>query len=346
MKKIAIEEHVLPPKYLELLHSRKEYPKRDYTVEKGKRFERQWLSATMTRLIDPAKPVKITDMGKGRLKEMDEAGIDMQVLSLSIPGVDEFNAKDGTAAAKMINDELAAMVQKYPKRFVAFAAIAPQDPIAAAKELERAVKQLGAVGTMINSHIHGEYLDNQKFWPVLEKAEKLDVPIYIHPKVPNPAMVKPYQGYPGLTNAMLGFAAETSLHAMRMILSGVFDKFPKVKIILGHLGEAIPFWLWRLDSRFDEELESDPTTREFYKKLKKKPSQYFRDNFYVTTSGMFWEPPLKFVIQVLGSDKVLFAADYPYESSKLATEFIDAASISASDKANVCHRNAERLFKL
>jgi predicted TIM-barrel fold metal-dependent hydrolase len=159
-------------------------------------------------------------------------------------------------------------------------------------------------------------------------------------------MIKPYLTYPGLASAMLGFAAEASLHAMRLILSGVFDKYPGLKIILGHLGEALPFWLWRVDSRWTEEKESDPSSAAFYKHYKKSPAQCFRDNFYVTMSGMFWQPVLQFVCSVMGSDKVMFATDYPYESSKLAVDFMESVQLSHTDKEKVCHLNAEKLLKL
>ena len=208
------------------------------------------------------------------------------------------------------------------------------------------MKQLGLKGAMINGNIQGEFLDKQKFWPIFEQAEKLDVPIYIHAKMPPQQMIEPYLAYPGLAAAMSGFAAEASLHAMRLICSGLFDKYPGLKIILGHLGEAIPFWLWRIDSRFAEEKESDPNSAAFYQDLKKEPSRYFKDHFYVTTSGMFWDPVMTFVCSVLGADKVLFATDYPYESSREAVAFINSASINRSDKEAVCFRNAEKLFGL
>ena len=345
MKKIAIEEHIHTEDYIAYLYTRKEYPRRDLIEKGGKKFIRDWWSPTNYRLMDPNKPDKLTDQGEGRIKEMDEVGIEMQVLSLSFPGVELFDAADGTSIAKRVNDNLSEVINRYPKRFASLAAIAPQDPLSAADELERAVTKLGLKGAIINGNIRGEFLDDKKFWPILETAQKLDVPIYIHPKMPPADMIKPYLAYPGLASAMAGFAAEASLHAMRLICSGVFDQYPDLKIILGHLGEALPFWLWRLDSRLQEE-KGDPASAEFYKYLKKNPSQYFKDNFYVTTSGMFWSPVLEFVCSVLGAEKVLFAIDYPYESSKAAVDFMDTSSISDTDKEKICHLNAERLLKL
>jgi 5-carboxyvanillate decarboxylase len=247
--------------------------------------------------------------------------------------------------AKTVNNDLSEVVCRYPERFAGLATLAPQAPEEAAEELERAVTELGLKGAMINGNIRGEFLDDKKYWIIFEMAQKLDVPIYIHPKMPPADMIKPYLAYPGLAAALSGFAAEASLHAMRLICSGVFDIYPKLKIILGHLGEALPFWLWRLDSRLQEE-RSDPASAEVYKNLKKNPSQYFKDNFFVTTSGMFWEPVLKFTSAVLGTDKVLFAADYPYESITEAAEFIDSISMGDNDKEQICHLNAERLLRL
>jgi 5-carboxyvanillate decarboxylase len=344
MKKIAIEEHFHTKDYIKYLFSRKEWPKREFVEESGKQLVKDWWSPQNFRLLPP-DPGAIADLGEGRIREMDRAGIDMQVLSLSFPGVELFDPADGTAISKTVNDELSEAVRQHPDRFAGFAAIAPQAPEAAADELERAVTRLGLKGAVVNGHIRGEYLDEKKYWVIFERAEKLDVPIYIHPKMPGPDMIKPYLAYPGLASAMLGFSAEASLHAMRLMLSGVFERYPGVKIILGHLGEAFPFWLWRLDSRFEEE-QSDPASAAFYRDFKKSPAQCFKDNFYVTLSGMFWEPVLKFVCSVIGSDRVMFATDYPYESSPLASQFMDSVDIANDDKKRISFENAERILKL
>lgn len=347
MKKIAIEEHFHTPGYIEYLRSRKEVPRREIVEEGGRKVERDWWSPTQYRVFDPDNPAhkQISDIGEGRIQAMDEAGVGMQVLSLSYPGVELFNPADGTAIARQVNDDMAEVIGKYPDRFSGFAAIAAQDPEAAAAELERAVTQLGLKGAMINGNIQGEFLDERKFWPIFEKAEQLDVPVYIHPKMPPPDMIRPFTAYPGLAGAMAGFTVEANLHALRLIFSGVFDDYPGLKIILGHLGEAIPFWLWRMDSRFAEE-KQDPVSAVFYQNLKKTPSQYFKDHFFVTISGMFWQPVLEFVCSVLGPDKVLFATDYPYESSREAVEFIDSATIDMAVKEKICNQNAINLLKL
>ncbi|MDB9822229.1 amidohydrolase family protein [Deltaproteobacteria bacterium] len=279
-------------------------------------------------------------IGEKRLKDMDEAGIDMQVLS-STPYHEGFlDPSEGTSMSETINNEIHKIIKKDSKRFAGFAGLACQDPDAAANELERSVKKLGLKGAIIYSHIQGEYLDDQKFWPVFEKAEKLDVPIYIHPKDPSPGMIGAYSKYPILADAMWGFAADVGLHAMRLICSGLFDEYPGLKIILGHLGEGIPYWLWRLDSR------SGRGTPQNGLLCKKKPSQYIKDNFYVTTSGMFWPPVLEFAHSVLGADRILFAVDYPAQLNSEAVKSIESMSISDEDKEKIFHLNAERLLKI
>lgn len=345
MKKIAIEEHFHTEEFVKYLYSRKKWPRRELIEEGVKTFVRDWWSPTAFRLFDPDIPSPLTDLGEGRLKNMDEAGIDMQVLSISFPGVEMFDAPDGTAMAKSINDELSSAVKRFPDRLAGFAAIAPQNPEGAADELERAVRKLGLKGAVINGNIGGEFLDDKKYWPIFERAEKLDVPIYLHPKMPSPDMIKPYLAYPGLASAMLGFSAEAGLNVMRLILSGIFDVYPGLKIILGHLGEAFPFWLWRMDSRYLEE-KSDPASASFYKDLRKTPAQCFKENFYVTTSGMFWQPVLQFVCSVLKEDRVMFATDYPYEATEEAVQFLETVEIDTSMRENIGYLNAEKLLKL
>jgi 2,3-dihydroxybenzoate decarboxylase len=346
MKKIAIEEHFVTESFINYLHSRKKYPRRDFIEKGGKKLVRDWWSLKDYMMMDPDVPDKALDVGEGRLQDMNAASIDMQVLSFVHPNTGRFSASEGTMMARKINDELAETVQKNPERLAGLANFAPQDPDAAARELERAVKDLGMKGAAIAGHVGEEYLDNQKYWVILEMAEKLDVPIYFHPGPPSEDMIKPYLAYPALALGLWGFAAEAGLHAMRLICSGVFDKYPGLKIILGHLGESLPFWLWRLDSRWPTGKGNIPIGGMAYKDFKKLPSQYFRDNFYVTTSGMFWPPVIQFVSSVLGADRVLFATDYPYETTIEAVKALEATPIKDEDKEKICHLNAERLFKL
>jgi len=290
---------------------------------------------------------KLYDRGEGRLKDMDEAGIDMQVLFIGTLSQDEvrasekLDASDATAIAKTINDGLSEVVKKYPKRFTGLAALPMGNPSQAADELERAVKELGLKGGEICSNVRGEYLDDEKFGVVFERAEKLGVPIYIHPRQPSLAIRKPFTDYPGMHGSMFGFAIDASLNALRMIYGGVFDKYPGLKIVLGHMGEALPFWMWRIDNRLHRE-----TVPRFGKKIKKNPSDYIKENIFITTSGMFFIPALLCAYLALGADRILFAVDYPMESNKVAVEFMEKAPICDSDKEKIYHLNAEKLLGL
>lgn len=342
MKRIAIEEHFSTKEHLEQLGLilRKEYPIQEIVeAEEQLHVELRWLSTPPSSLTGGlALSDRIVDVGEQRIRDMEEAGIDMQILSLVSPGVQAFDAATGTRMARKINDGLYKVVQKYPKKFAGLAAVAPQDPMGAAAELERAVKELGLKGASINSHTRGEYLDDRKYRVVFEKAEQLGVPIYIHPRSPSPDMAKPYLTYPVLATAMSGFAAEVSLHALRLIVSGLFDEHPQLKIIIGHLGEALPFWLWRLDNRW---LRAPGGMS-----VKKKPSQYIKDNFFITTSGNFSVSAFLCAYLELGAERILFAVDYPMESNKEAVQFMEGLPICNSDKEKVCHLNAEKLFGL
>lgn len=286
---------------------------------------------------------RIQDVGERRLADMDAAGIDMQLLLLTSPGVQVFDAATACALAISTNDQLAAIIRKHPARFAGLAAVAPQAPQAAAKELERCVGQLGLKGVVINSHTQGEYLDDAKFWDIFAAAEALDVPVYIHPNTPSPQMIAPFLPR-CLDAAIFGFAAETGLHALRLIVSGVFDRFPRLKIVLGHLGEGLPFWLYRIDFMHAGIVRANRS--EGAKPLKKKPSDYLRENFYYTTSGMPWEPPISFVQQQMGHDRVMYAMDYPYQYVPEEVAMGDALPLSAMQKKMFFQTNAEQIFKL
>lgn len=289
-----------------------------------------------TRLIHE----RLIDLGEGRIRDMDETGIDVQVISLTSPGVQVFAGELAAELAVEANDRLAEAVRIHPARFVGLAAIAPQLPEVAASEVERATTTLGLKGVIINSHTGGEYLDAEKYWPIFEAAESMSAPIYLHPRTPSPTMIQPYLDY-GLYFAEWGFAVETSLHAMRLIMAGVFDQFPDLKIILGHMGEGIPFWLDRIDNRYLLQVNIGAVDR-----MEKLPSEYFKDNFVITTSGMTYAPPLKLSNEVLGAEKILFAADYPYESVGEAVDFMDSAPVTESDRHKIYHANAEALFDI
>lgn len=286
---------------------------------------------------------RIQDLGDRRLHDMDSTGIARQILSLTAPGVQVFDAAEGAALARSSNDQLADAIRKHPDRFSGLAAIAPQDPAGAAKELERGVRQLGLKGAIVNSHTHGEYLDDPKFWAIFEAAEALNVPVYIHPTTPPKSMIQPYLPR-GLDGAIFGFAAETGLHLLRIIVAGVFDRFPKLVIMSGHLGEALPYWLSRIDFMHGNMVNADRYPG--VKKLEKKPSDYIKENMYVTTSGMAWEPGILYCQSVLGVDRVLYAMDYPYQFVPDEVTLTDNLPISAADKRKLFQTNAERVFGL
>jgi 2,3-dihydroxybenzoate decarboxylase len=224
------------------------------------------------------------------------------------------------------------------------AACAPQNPQRAAKEIERAVTRLGLRAVIINSHTLGEYLDHPKFSPILEAAEALDVPIYIHPNTPPRAMIGPMLEA-GLDGAIFGFGVETGMHALRVITSGALDRFPKLQIIVGHMGEALPFWLYRLDYMHQAGVRAG--RYECMKPLKKeKVSNYLRENFHITNSGVAWEPAIKFTQQVIGEDRVLYAMDYPYQCPLEEVSALDAMDMPIETKRKFFQTNAERLFKI
>ena len=298
--------------------------------------------ALWTRLGANAQLVaRLADIGEGRIHDMDAAGINMQVLSLTAPGVQIFEPATANALASETNDQVAEAIRKYPARFCGLAAAAPQDPKAAAKEIDRSVQKLGLRGVIINSHTRGEFLDDPKFWDIFEAAEALNVPIYLHPQAPPPAMIVPYVER-GLEGAIWGFGAESGLHALAIIRSGAFDRFPKLRVVLGHGGEALPFWLFRLDY-FSRVRPNNPKGGA---KLKRKPSEYMKENIYVTTSGMAWSPVITFLQSVLGMERVLYAMDYPYQYELDEVTATDSVPISMSDKKKLFQTNAERVFAI
>lgn len=295
-------------------------------------------SAQATALLD-----RIQDLGERRLRDMDESGIARQILGLTAPGVQVFDAATGTGLARSFNDQLAEAVRKHPGRFCGLAAIAPQDPAAAARELERGVRTLGLKGAIVNSHTHGEYLDHPKFWPIFEAAAALNVPVYLHPTTPSRAMIAPFAER-GLAGAIYGFGVETGLHMLRLITAGVFDRFPSLQIVVGHLGEALPYWIFRIDFMHRAMVASG--RHPAVQKLNRRPSEYLRENFYYTTSGMAWQPVILFAQSVLGVDRVLYAMDYPYQYVPEEVKVTDDLPISDADKLKLYQLNAEKVFCL
>jgi predicted TIM-barrel fold metal-dependent hydrolase len=343
MKKIDLEAHFVTEEYIGYLRRRREFPKLETIEDEEHRvLDRLWFGTDLCRMRSLAMRNRLLNIGEERIREMDTGGIDRQVLSLD-PGCEFFDAADGVPLVRNINDELARAIKRNPKRFIGLATLAPQSPREAADELERAVKELGFSGAKLNSNVKGEYLDDQKYWPIFEKAEKLEVPIYLHPMVPAEPIVKPYTGYGGsLAGPSLGFGAETAVHVMLLIYSGVFDQYPGLKIILGHLGEGLPFWLPRLDLGWLEPHRSE----EKRPKCLKRPSEYIKNNFVVTTSGMFFQPAFLCTYLALGADNIAFAVDYPYAENDSASQFIEKFPVCDADKVKICYSNTERLLNL
>jgi 2,3-dihydroxybenzoate decarboxylase len=290
-----------------------------------------------------AVAARLEDVGQRRIDDMDSTGIDVQILSLTSPGVQIFDADTAVGLARSANDELAEAIAAHPTRYTGLAAIAPQNPPAAAKELERAVRTLKLKGAIINSHTQGEYLDDEKFWDIFAAAEALDVPIYIHPNTPSNAMIKPFMER-GLEGAVFGFAVETGLHALRIVVSGAFDRFPNLRIVLGHLGEGLPYWLSRIDFMHGASVRSNRYASQ--PKLERKVSDYLRENFYYTTSGMAWTPPIRYVQSVMGMDRLMYAMDYPYQFVPEEVNVTDELPIGYEDLKAFYQTNAERVFKL
>jgi 5-carboxyvanillate decarboxylase len=284
---------------------------------------------------------QLSDIDAGRIADMDAAGIAKQVMLLSSPGVQMFEAGEARELSHFANDRLADAIRKHPDRFAGLAALPPQDPAFAARELERAVKTLGLSGAIINSHTRGHYLDEVPYRPILEAAAALDVPIYIHPRAPSPQMIGPYLDYE-MVGAIWGYAVETSAHALRLIFNGVFDELPKLRIVIGHMGEGIPFFLDRIDTHYAAGAGRRPGA----KPLSRRPSEIFRDHFTITTSGMNWGPALRLALETLGPDRVMFAADYPFENAPAAVARIEALGLDPHTLASFYHRNAERVFGL
>lgn len=282
---------------------------------------------------------RLPDLADLRLADMDEHGVDVQVLSLTNNQGLELQPDPAIAVsdAKLANDVLTEAVRAHPTRFAGLAVLPLQDPAAAVRELDRVVNQLGLSGVLTNGHTLGHYLDEPRFRPVWEALTGHDVPIYLHPGAA-PTEWPVFDGHPELLGATYAWAAETGGHALRLITSGLFDTFPTAKVILGHMGELLPFHLSRLDTRLAA-LETDA-------KLEKKVSEYFTENFWITTSGVMAHSALIGAVLSVGIDNIMFAVDYPYESTVQAVDFLNSAPLSPADLEKVAHGNAERLLRL
>ncbi|MBP2302755.1 amidohydrolase family protein [Azospirillum picis] len=317
IRKIALEEHFTAPG-----------------------FERY--SKVFTSLMDSASQARLAarlaDFDDQRLAEMDLAGIDVAVLSQTGPSV---QAEPDTALAVRYaqenNDFLAGQVSRHPDRLAGFASLPMQSPRAAADELTRAVTELGFKGALVNGHTNGVYYDDPAYDEFWDRMQSLDVPLYLHPTDPSP-LPAAYAGHPELSGAVWGWGVETGTHALRLLFGGVFDRFPRLKLILGHMGEGLPMLRWRFDSRF--------AVYSHGIQLAHRPSEYFGRNIVITTSGVCSPAALQCAIDEMGPEAVMFSVDYPYESTAIAADFIESAPLAEEVRSLVCHGNAERLLKL
>ena len=303
-------------------------------------IEEHFTSPELRKLIAPREgPIQtmLDTMSTRLIKDMDTAGIDIAVVSENNPAAHNLDPEISVKMAKASNDFLHETIQANPKRLKGFVALPLPDPKAAADELERGVTKLGLLGAMIMGTSKGQFIDDKKFWPVFERATRLDVPVYIHPSPVKPAIVEAFFKDHGaaLQGSPLGFGLETLTHTFRLITSGVFDAYPTLKIIVGHLGETAPFTLWRTEHNLEKVM-----------KLPKSFSDYYKTHFWLTTSGAFSNSALACAIAEMGVERVMFAVDWPYIDNALGTKWLKAAPLSDKDRALIFEGNARKLLKM
>jgi len=328
LKKIDFEAHFYTQDYVKALYNNDGYPNFRDQKDTGKR--RLWYFADVGQPFADGLLNALLDVSDQRIARMDAYAIDIQVLSLSAPGIEQLDTRVGTELSRKANNFLSEMISKNSDRFMGFAALAPNDPQAAAGELERAVRQLGFIGWNTHSNFGNTYLDEKKYWPILETAAKLRVPVYLHPTVPAIPSARNY-GFV-LAGAPFGFGFETALCMMRLIYSGVFDRYPDLKIILGHLGDKRIDWAWVRP--FDPEARPQ---------LAKRPSEYLNDHVYVTTSGNYYEPAFLCTRAAMGIDRILLGTDYPYEDAAECMQFIEKLPITKSEIEKIYFANAAQM---
>jgi 5-carboxyvanillate decarboxylase len=337
-RRIAVEEGYRTPEFAAFA--------REYIDPDGS--EPRWIGDAHRQIYLPeevaARAPMIADLGPGRIAQMDAAGLDVQLLVQAFPGTQVLPPDRAVEFTQRMNSDLAKAVAAYPQRLAGLASLPTQHPEQAAEELRRAVTDLGLKGAVVHSYSRGPewpergvHMDDPSMWPVFEEAQRLGVPLYLHPTIPSPQMSEPYRDY-GLGGPIWGYSAEASVHVLRIIFSGALDRFPGLRIVLGHLGEGIPYYFERLDEWY---AVSDKKVV-----LEKKPSDYFRENIYVATSGMNRAASLVFCHSVLGAERIMFAADYPQEPLREEIAAMDAAPFSDADKHAIYHENAEKVFGL
>lgn len=321
MRVVTLEEHFLVP-----------------SLVKGAGLDISFLPEALT--------TPLTDMGDLRLRDMDTSGITVQVLSATLPGADLLDGEEGVRFARAMNDRLAETVRQHPHRFAGFAHLPMRSPAAAADELERAVRELGFRGALVNGTTEGLFLDDARFAPILERAASLDVPIYIHPGVPPQSVMDSYYSNlpgpygPALARGLFGWHAEVGIHVLRLALSGTFERHPGLNVIIGHMGEMLPFMLDRIDH-----MMLDQATLLFGRDFE-APSKIILDRVYITTSGVFSTSAFLCALTSFGADRILFSVDYPYSSAVPAKRWLDGMPVSPADKRKIVHGNADRLLKL
>jgi uncharacterized protein len=325
MRTITLEEHFATPRFLD-------GPGRDLK-EQAEKFN----NARALKLIP-----QLCDLGDKRIAEMDAAGIDMQIVSLTAPGVEQLETAEAIEVAAETNDFVAGAIKKHPTRFGGFAALPTGAPDKAAADLERRVREQKFAGAVINGHNRGRYLDDKFYWPILECAEKLGAPIYLHPtKPPQPVIDASFGGFSPLVSEIFsgpgwGWHIETAVHVIRLILGGVFDRFPKLQIVIGHQGEGLASMFQRLDVMAPE-----------VTKLKRPVTAYLRDNVHYTFSGFnFPATFLSLLLELGGVDRIMFSVDHPYQSMANGLAFLEQLPVSAADRERIAHGNAEKLFRL
>ena len=328
MQTITLEEHYATEGFME-------GPGRELKAQAEAARDHPQVAAGYEKLIE-----QLCDLGEGRISAMDAAGIDVQVLSLTFPGVEQLEAAEAVAIARETNDLLAEAVRRHPDRFAGFAALPTASPQAAADELERTIGRYGFKGALINGHTRGRYLDDSFFWPILERAEALGVPIYLHPTPPpRPVIEASYTGnfVAGLlATAAWGWHVETATHVLRLILGGAFDRYPNLQLVVGHMGEGLPFFMPRLEVALPVEVT----------KLERPVGSYLRENLHYTFGGFNWVQAFLDLVLQVGVERIMFSADHPYASMAQARAFLDKLPVSPADKERIAHSNAERLLRL
>ncbi|RAI38975.1 amidohydrolase family protein [Rhodoplanes roseus] len=310
-------------------------------------IEEHYWDAEMAQLFtgsEAARPGpladKLYDLGDKRIAAMDAAGIDLQVLSHGAPSAQRMDADVAVALTRRVNDRLHAAIQAHPSRFAGFAALPTADPAAAADELARCVETLGFKGAMLHGLAHGVFLDDKRFWPIYARAAQLGVPIYLHPSTPHAAVTSAYYDdyaadFPTVVRPAWGFTVETATTALRLILSGVFDAHPGLQVVLGHLGETLPFLLWRIEASLARPGQKQVAFREI-----------LTENFSVTTSGFFSTPALMCCVMELGVDRILFAVDWPFVDNAPAVAWMAGVPLCEADRQKIFSGNARRLLRM